>query len=71
MQRFGQKTVREVNFSNKITLGESHRLLTGPAAQPVVHKLHVQETANDDLYGELEIRYGCVFAQWVVDRLPS
>ncbi|MDD9900263.1 MAG: hypothetical protein OXT65_04730 [Alphaproteobacteria bacterium] len=29
----------------------------------------VRPAANDELYDELELRYGGAFAQWVVDRL--
>ncbi len=41
-----------------------------PLKSVSVENLRTLTPSNDSLLQELEIRYGCVFAQWVIDRMP-
>lgn len=72
MQRFGQKEHMVTESSSVPPLPGARNIFVGADAQSLIDRLYFEKhTANDDLYYELEERYGCVFAQWVVDRLPS
>lgn len=57
-------------LSNKITPENNPHVLSSAKTREMVENIqHAHKVANDSLYHELEARFGCAFAQWIVDRL--
>ena len=48
----------------------AYALETEPNIKTRVHNTHViANDTMDDLQNELELRYGCAFAQWTIDSI--
>lgn len=57
-------------LSNKITPENNRHVLSSAKTREMVENIqHAHKVANDSFYHELEARYGCAFAQWILDRL--